>query len=661
MRAFWLCIVALGLAVSPAMAGTGAGGDKDSAGNGAANTAAKSDPAPKESPSSLEIENELQQMRDLLQAQSKQLQQQDEQIREQKEQMQALQDQLTTHASSDTESSSAVAAPVNAPIGPSTGIVSNGNSGPSLDQESGTTPTSINIKGISLTPMGFMAAETVWRQKALAADVNTPLNSIPFDGSPNAHLSEFQASGRQSRIAMLVEGKLSNVKIGGYYETDFLSAGTTSTPTESNSYTLRQRQFWGQAAFSNGITFTGGQMWSLITETTKGMDNRTEANPSTVDSQYNVGFSWARQYGARITKNFNNKVWLGFSVEQSTPTVTVHGNATAQAAAPTLACTTPSTNNCSATGTYALPINLNPTFVNFLFGSFGTSSGLYNPLGNYGYNEAPDFVVKAVWEPGFGHYEIFGVFGEVHDRAYPCVLDSATIPGCTGANPALSAFGAFNKSAGTGGVGGNAKWNLFAKHVDLGVHFLGGAGIGRYGSGTLSDLTVRPDGTPVPIHNFQALGTLILHPTPKLDVYMYVGGEFEERTGYIKSGSTRNEGYGYASLNNSGCWTETLPLTSVSTSTNLAVPTGVGGTAGFIPGPLSNCTGDTRNLLEGTLGFWYRFYKGPKGTFQYGMQYSNIDRNTWRGVGGAVGTISASGQPHADENEVFTSFRYYLP
>ena len=31
-------------------------------------------------------------------------------------------------------------------------------------------------------------------------------------------MSEFQASGRQSRISMLVEGKLDNVKIGGYYE-----------------------------------------------------------------------------------------------------------------------------------------------------------------------------------------------------------------------------------------------------------------------------------------------------------------------------------------------------------------------------------------------------------------------------------------------------------
>ena len=67
---------------------------------------------------------------------------------------------------------------------------------------------------------------------------------------------------------------------------------------------MRQRQFWAQAAFNNGFTVTGGQRWSLITETTKGMDNRTEALPMTIDAHYNVGFSWARQYGFRVTKNF---------------------------------------------------------------------------------------------------------------------------------------------------------------------------------------------------------------------------------------------------------------------------------------------------------------------------------------------------------------------
>ena len=97
------------------------------------------------------------------------------------------------------------------------------------------------------------------------------------------------------------------------------------------------------------------------------------------------------------------------------------------------------------------------------------------------------------------------------------------------------------------------------------------------------------------------------------------------------------------------------------TGNNLGVPTGVGGATGFIPGALANCTGDTRNLIEGSIGFWYRFYKGPKGAVQFGMQYANYVRNTWRGAPGTLGNINFSGQPHSDQNMVFTSFRYYLP
>src|ERR1700758_2095672 len=181
-------------------------------------------------------------------------------------------------------------------------------------REQAESPLAIHFKGVTITPGGFMAFETVYRNRALGADINTPFNSIQFPGSGQNALSEFYASGRQSRISLLAEGKLSDVKLSGYVEADFLSAGVTSNNNESNSYTLRQRQIWGQAALNNGWSFTGGQMWSLGTETKKGVDNRSEALPMTIDPQYNVGFSWARQYGFRVSKDISNKAWLAFSV-----------------------------------------------------------------------------------------------------------------------------------------------------------------------------------------------------------------------------------------------------------------------------------------------------------------------------------------------------------
>jgi hypothetical protein len=378
--------------------------------------------------------------------------------------------------------------------------------------------------------------------------------------------------------------------------------------------------------------------------------------------------------------------------------VKVHGNPTVACAptiSPTTVTTTPITTTTPATCPSAFTGTLvfvptstggiaettvnNTTYNNFLLGAFGTSGGLDNPLGNYQYNPAPDIIVKAVFEPGWGHYEIFGLVSDFRDRTYPCVPLSATTVLPANCPAALTTFigsgaGATNDNRVGGGGGANARWNLFAKKVDIGIHFLGGDGIARYGSSAaLSDVTVRPNGTLAPIHNYQSLGTLQLHPTPKLDIYMYVGGEYEARTAFLKSAApsfrgtpaTDNEGYGYPGLNNYGCWTETLPISAPATNTNLATPTGVAGSTGFIPGALqSSCVGDPRNIIEGTLGFWYRFYKGSRGTVQYGMQYSNFVLNTWQGVkSGTINgiAVTTNGAPHSDNNMIFTSFRYYLP
>ncbi|MGA7853837.1 MAG: hypothetical protein WCA15_10970 [Candidatus Acidiferrales bacterium] len=684
MRAFVAYVLALGLAATPAMAraNSPADGDKDSSAAKASNATAGSDKtadkpadttadktatastssstaAPAKAATS-GLENELQQLRDLIEAQSRQIALQNEQMKEQQERIEAM--DLEVKASEAAHDSSYQPAP------DSRVPNSNGTAGPNGKPKmvtfgtsdgqaaSAENPVAIHIKGITLTPGGFFAAETVWRGKALSADINTPFNSVPLPGTSASNVSEFNASGRQSRISLLAEGKLDNVKIGGYYETDFLSAGTTSNDNESNSYTMRQRQFWAQAKFDSGFTITGGQMWSLVTETAKGLDNRTENLPMTIDPQYTVGFSWTRQYGMRFTQSlFDNKLFLGFSVEQPQTLFTVHGNPTGTSTSGATTVLVPTSATCPVGPCTATVGGTTTTFTNFLLGQAGAGGGLYNPLGNYSYNPAPDLIFKAALEPGFGHYEVFGIVSQFRDRIFPCVVGiSATSPCPIDGSTAPSGVGAFNNSRTGGGVGANARWSLFAKRVDLGVHFLGGDGVGRYGTATLADATIRPDGTIALLHNYQGLGTLQLHPTPKLDIYMNVGGEYVSRASYTTAAG-KAEGYGNPLFSNAGCWIETAPTTTT--------PVGTAAGSGYIPGGLSNCTGDTRNIIEGTLGFWYRFYKGPKGTIQYGMQYSYVQRNTWRGVGNASSTtgFGVSGQPAASEPMWFTSFRYYIP
>jgi hypothetical protein len=482
-------------------------------------------------------------------------------------------------------------------------------------------PLAIHYKGVTITPGGFAAAEFVRRSRALASDINTPFNSLTMPGASQSSISEFFGSGRQSRMSALVEGKLSMAKLSGYVEADFLSAGVTSNNNESNSYTLRQRQAWGQAAFDSGWTFTGGQMWSLVTETKHGVDNRTEALPMTIDPQYTVGFSWARQYGLRLSKNFGNAVWFAVSAEDSQATVTTHSNGD-----------------------------------NFLVGSQGTSGGLYNAgasasatgtasnLANYSFNPAPDIIAKVVFEPGFGHYEVFGVYDRFRDRIFPCGEVASTTTLCGGSTVAgPNALGAFNASKNGGGVGANARWSFDHKHIDFGLHGLGGSGIGRYGTGGLPDASIHADGTFDLVRSLQGLATLEWHG-PKLDVYLNAGSEYAARAADFDPISKKYIGYGAPLFSNSGCYTETAPVVG----------------SGFFPGSLANCTSDTRALIEGTAGFWYRFYTGPKGRFQFGAQYSYVTRQTWSGVGPS-GAGFPGVTPEGLDGMVFTSFRYYLP
>ncbi|MFZ0685883.1 MAG: hypothetical protein WAM89_10085, partial [Terriglobales bacterium] len=477
-------------------------------------------------------------------------------------------------------------------------------------------PSTLHLKGINITPAGFAAAEFVRRSRELGADLPTPFNSLTMPGASQSQLSEFFGSARQSRPTIYIAGRLNNVELSSYVSADFLSAGVTSTATQTNSYTLRLRQAWGQAKFDNGWKFLGGQAWSLVTEGKAGIapsddtGRVNDARPATIDPGYNVGFSFARQYGLRVTKDFGDKVSVAFAIENAQGTLTSHNNAD-----------------------------------NFLLGEAGASNS-YNTTSNYTANPSPDLIAKVAFDPGFGHYEVFGLLDRFTDRVFPCVENYASA--ACGTLTAPSAVDAYNASKEGGGIGANARWNFFDKHVVFGLHGFGGSGIGRYGAAQLSDLSIHADGTVHLIRDFQGLTTLEWHGK-KLDLYAYTGAEYAARTFDYdplgNSGKGQYVGYGAPLFANYGCGTETVPVTT--------------GTAGFNPGSLAHCTADTRAVIEGTAGFWYSFYNGPKGRFRFGTQYSYVTRQTWSGANsaGTPGVLS----PEGLDGMVFTSFRYYLP
>jgi len=538
------------------------------------------------------------------------------------------------------------------------------------------TPNAIHYKGITITPGGFAAAESVTRQRATSADINTPFTGIPFPGNELSKVWENNFTGRQSRLSLLTEGKVGTTKLTGYYETDWLGTGVTSNNRQSNSYVNRMRQIWGQVALASGLSVTAGQMWSLVTEDKKGIDNRQELPPLTVDSQYNVGFNWARQYGVRVVQNFGNKLAVGFAVEG--PQATIGGRGFSSVVTSTSGITTATAGNT-------------------ILDAAGAGGGLFNFADTTGYtiNKAPDFIAKAALDPGWGHYEVFGVASLFRNRVYPCGVVGTNAKDNISPAPPLaqltcflngtvtpSTTGAFNNDAWGGGGGANFRIPLLpSKKLELEGQGMAGDGIGRYGSAQLADLTFTPNSTSTLIRNYHGMGGLEWH-SPKWDLYGYYGAEYNDRTAFkgydiitatktvaipatatttaipatTKTTFALNQigGYGSRFANNSGCLTESLP------SNNLT---------GQFPPPAApfnptsgSCAGDIRVISEATLGFWYKFYNGPKGGFRFGLQYSYFEKDGWSGNNSAAGTSTKAGfAPKAVDNMIWTSIRYYIP
>jgi hypothetical protein len=472
-------------------------------------------------------------------------------------------------------------------------------------------PVSIHFKGITITPGGFAAAEFVRRSRALGSDLPTPFNNLTMPGASQSSISEFFGSARQSRLSVYASGRLSNMEFSSYVSADFLSAGVTSSATQTNSYTLRLRQAWGQAKWDNGWSVLGGQMWSLVTENkasiapSDDMGRVNDARPATIDPQYNVGFSFARQYALRVTKAFGNKVAIAFAIENPEATLSTHENSD-----------------------------------NFLIGEAGASNS-YNTAGTYSFNPSPDLIAKIAFDPGFGHYEIFGLADRFTDRIFPCV--EFTNPACPITLTAPSAVQAYNASKEGGGIGANARWTFANKHLVFGLHGFGGSGVGRYGAAQLPDVSINGDGSIHLVKGLQGLTTFEYH-TKKLDLYAYAGAEYAARTASYDAIAGKVVGFGAPTFNNFGCYTETPPTVNT----------------GFTPGALVNCTADSRAVIEGTAGFWYNFYNGEKGRFRFGTQYSYVTRQTWSGVGFA-GPGLPGASPEGLDSMIFTSFRYYLP
>jgi TolA-binding protein len=562
-----------------------------------------------------------------------------------------------------------------------------------------TNPTALHYKGINITPGGFAAGETVYRTKATGGDIPTAFNAIPYEGADGYQLSEFYGSARQSRVTMLAEGKTNWGTLRGYFEADWLGTGITSNNNQSNSYVLRQRILYAEAKTNSNWTVAGGQLWSLATEVKKGISSAPSdvLTPLTIDPNYVPGFIWTRQYGFRVVKSSDHAAF-GIAVENPQLLYTaslagnepyaVLGSAGANGGNYNAAISTCTPATSIVNYTNQVETDSAGATIDVAVPVYKTVNGCAD-IATISFNKAPDIIAKVALDPGFGHYEFFGIAGFAHETIFPGETTNSNLYGGnkeistgTAVAPALTTAGYYNNSVKLGGFGGNARFPLIPDKLTFGVKGLYGPGVGRYGDSTLADVTANAAGQLRPIHNLSGLFTVEATPTPKLVIYLNYGGDYAGRNDYatatattlgapsaqfcpttagafactatptaadITAGGTWGGhwgapsaaavGYGSRLLSNSACTSITAPGYNG------------GGSTGYVAG--GSCGAQTRDVQELTGGYWFDFYKGDKGRLRQGFQYGYAVREGWSGASG----FGAKGI----NNMIWTSIRYYLP
>ncbi len=459
--------------------------------------------------------------------------------------------------------------------------------------------------GLTLSPGGFLAGESVFRGKTTNSDINSAWNNIPLGNNPLSHTNEYRLTGRQSRASLLAEGAITpSTLASGFAEFDFLGAGTTSNATDTNSYAPRIRQLYAALDWNDlGLHFAAGQMWSLSTLNSKGITLRNEVLPPVIDGQFLPGTVFARQAGVRFTKDFNKDLWVSVALEEAQTTFS------------NSACSGGALNGGAAAASAASPVVSGVGALSVICAATASGAGFSQYGQPYSLNHLPDVIGKVAYEAHLGdrdvHLEAMGMYKDLYDASY--------VTGSTGTLATHDTTGF--------GFGGGLIVPIIPKVLDLQASGLAGRGIGRYGAGLLPDATFNPDGSLRPIGEIMGTVGLTLHATPQLDIYAFGGAERENAAYGTVPGTGILTGYGLPNANNSGC--------------------------GIING---TCAGQTKTLWQVSGGFWDKVYSGNYGEVRVGLQYSYTQRDLFSTQTTPAAPVYS---PKADQHMFLTSVRYY--
>jgi len=178
-------------------------------------------------------------------------------------------------------------------------------------------PPYLRFGSVCITPVGFMDATFVWRDKNAASGIGSNFGSVPYNNVVNGKLSEARFSPQNSRIGFRIDGDWKGAHFMGYNEFDFLgTSGSNAITVTNGAFVPRLRLYWVDVR-KGGWEFLAGQSWSMLTP------NRVGMSPlpgdlfysQVMDVNYMAGLTWTRQPGMRVLYHAGEKVTFGLSLE----------------------------------------------------------------------------------------------------------------------------------------------------------------------------------------------------------------------------------------------------------------------------------------------------------------------------------------------------------
>jgi hypothetical protein len=185
--------------------------------------------------------------------------------------------------------------------------------------DSNAVPPYLRFGSVCITPIGFVDATFVGRDKNAASGIGSNFGSVPYNNVVNGNLSEDRFNIQNSRLGLRVDGDWKGTHFIGYNEFDFLgTSGALNLNTTNGGVVPRLRLYWVDVRHG-GWEFLAGQSWSMLTP------NRSGISPlpgdifysQVMDVNYVAGLTWTRQPGFRVVYHAGDKLAFGLAAEEA--------------------------------------------------------------------------------------------------------------------------------------------------------------------------------------------------------------------------------------------------------------------------------------------------------------------------------------------------------